>query len=259
MDEERRAAWEAAFAKLREGLQIWEIPSEEHYALLPQGLFEGMNEVEAIEEALFVVRYWLHGQDLSPIPPRGLAEADNWFAMQSTWLEKRQAEKLRAMIEASGQDPDYWEALNLIAVRLHKNGMPFPDDLADWVIELHKWAIDPCNSGLEKPPQHRGKPYYANANRDSSIADVFSLLDFLGLESKEVRYSVIAESLLQDKVLAGSKNPQEVVRKAIESADEFDGKLPSPWECWPSPQANAERRKEAKRRKRSDIGNHSGL
>ena len=130
---------------------------------------------------------------------------------------------------------------------------------SDWVTELHKWAIDPCNSGLEKPPQHRGKPYYANANRDSSIADVFSLLDYLGLESKEVRYSVIAESLLQDKVLAGSKNPQEVVRKAIESADEFDGKLPRAWECWPSPQANAERRREAKRRKRSDIGNHSGL
>ena len=129
MDEERRAAWEAAFAKLREGLQIWEMPLEEHYALLPQGLFEGMNEVEAIEEALFVVRYWLHGQDPSPIPPRGLAEADNWFAMQSTWGEKRQAEKLRAMIEASGQDPDYWEALNQIAVRLHANGMPFPDDL----------------------------------------------------------------------------------------------------------------------------------
>ena len=88
---------------------------------------------------------------------------------------------------------------------------------------------------------------------------MFSLLGYLGLESKEVRYSVIAESLRQDKVLAGSKNPQEVVRKAIESADEFDGKLPSAWECWPSPQANAERRKEAKRRKRSDIGNHSGL
>ena len=163
------------------------------------------------------------------------------------------------MIEASGQDPDYWEALNLIAVRLHANGAPFPDDLTDWVIELHRWANDPCNSGLEKPPQHRGKPYYANANRDGLIAYVFGLLGYLGLESKEVRYSVIAESLPQDKVLAESKNPQEVVRKAIESAAEFDGKLPRPWECWPSPQANAERRRKAKRRKRPDTGNHSGL
>ena len=259
MDEERRAAWDAAFAKLDEGLQVWELPTEEHYALLPQGLFEGLNEVEAIEEAGFVARYWLHGLDLSSIPPRGLAEADDWFAMRSTWGEKRQAEKLRAMIEASGQDPDYWEALNLIAVRLHANEMPFPDDLTDWVIELHKWAIDPCNSGLEKPPQHRGKPYYANANRDGSIAHVFVLLGYLGLESKAVRYSVIADTLRQDNVLAGSKDPQEVVRKAIESAAESDGKLPSAWECWPSPQANAERRREAKRRKRPDTGNHRGL
>ena len=259
MDKARRTAWDAAFAKLREGLQVWDLPTEEHYALVPQGLFEGLNEVEAIEEACSVVRYWLHGRDLSPIPPRGLAEAEDWFAMGSTWGEKRQAEKLRAMIEASGHDPDYWEALNLIAVRLQANGVPFPDDLADWVIELHKWAIDPCNSGLEKPPQHKGKPYYANANRDGAIANVFDLLGYLGLESKEVRYSVIADTLCQDQVLVGSRNPQEVVRKAIESAAEFDGKLPSPWECWPSPQANAERRKKAKRRKWPDTGNHRGL
>ena len=258
MDEERRAAWDAAFAKLRKGLPVWELPIEEHRALLREGLFEGLNEVEAIEEACFVLRYWLHGLHLSPIPPRGPTEAHYWYGIKALWGEKRQAEKLRAMIEASGHDPDYWEALNLIAVRLHANGVLFPDDLADWLIELHKWAIDPRNSGLKKPAQHKGKPYYANDNRDSAIAHAFSLLGHLGLESKEVRYSVIADTLCQDNRLARSRNPQEVVRKAIESAAGFDNRLPAPWECWPSPQANAERRKKAKRRKRSDTGNHSG-
>ena len=63
MDRERCDAWAAAFAKLKTGLQVWDLPPEEHYALLRPGLFEGMDEVTAQEEAEWVVRYWLHGRD----------------------------------------------------------------------------------------------------------------------------------------------------------------------------------------------------
>ena len=71
MDMPRRAAWAAAFKKLNAGLKVWEMPAEEHAALLRPGLFEGLDEVAAHEEAAYVVRYWLHGFDRSLIPPRG--------------------------------------------------------------------------------------------------------------------------------------------------------------------------------------------
>ena len=71
MDKPRRAAWAAAFKKLNAGLEVWEMPAEEHAALLRPGLFEGLDEVAAQEEAACVVRYWLHEFDWSPIPPRG--------------------------------------------------------------------------------------------------------------------------------------------------------------------------------------------
>ena len=61
MDMPRRAAWAAAFKKLNAGLKVWEMPAEEHAALLRPGLFEGLDEVAAHEEAAYVVRYWLHG------------------------------------------------------------------------------------------------------------------------------------------------------------------------------------------------------
>ena len=67
MDKERCDAWAAAFAKLKTGLQVWDLPPEEHYALLRPGLFEGMDEVTAQEEAEWVVRYWV-------LPPSSVGE-----------------------------------------------------------------------------------------------------------------------------------------------------------------------------------------
>ena len=215
MDRNRRAAWDAAFAKIANGESI---SSAEHYALLRPGLFEGLNDVEATAEAANVVRYWLHGMDWSPIPPRGRAEANNWFAMRKIWGEKRQAEKLRNMIEASVSDLDYWDALNLISVRLLANSLPFPDDLADWAIEFHKGASPP-------PKHHRGTPRYANLNRDNMIADVFGLLGYLGLDRKMVRYNVLESYFDVD---------ERTVMSAIKADARFDRKLPPPWKCWPS-------------------------
>ena len=71
MDEPRRAAWAAAFKKLNAGLKVWEMPAEEHAALLRPGLFEGLDEVAAQEEAACVLGYWLHEFDWSPIASAG--------------------------------------------------------------------------------------------------------------------------------------------------------------------------------------------
>ena len=217
MDRKCREAWESALAKLDQGE---EIPSEEHYNLVPEGLFEGMDKVAVHEEALYVVRYWLHGACLSPIPWRGSREADNWFAMRETWGEERQLEKLRNMIEASVCDPDYWQALNLISARLHDERRPFPDELADWACRLHRGELHPPS----KPQSHEGRPYYANDNRDSWYASVFMLLWFLGLTSRMECYSVIATE-------CGAS--ERTVADAIKAATQSDGRFPAPWECWP--------------------------
>ena len=47
MDKPRRAAWAAAFEKLDAGLKMWELPAEEHAALLRPGLFKGLGEAAA--------------------------------------------------------------------------------------------------------------------------------------------------------------------------------------------------------------------
>ena len=83
MDKPRRAAWAAAFKKLNAGLKVWEMPAEEHAALLRPGLFEGLGAVAAQEEAACVVRYWLHGFDWSLIAPRGPTIAAQWHSIEA--------------------------------------------------------------------------------------------------------------------------------------------------------------------------------
>ena len=55
MDRGRCDAWAAAFAKFEAGFKVWDLPPEEHNALLRPGLFEGMDDVTAQEEADLVV------------------------------------------------------------------------------------------------------------------------------------------------------------------------------------------------------------
>ena len=101
-DGQRRAAWDAAFEQLNAGLAV---PAEVHEALLRPGLFEGLDAVAAHEEAVYVVRYWLHGFDWSPIPPRGPAIAANWPFIEPTFGAHRADEALQNYIQASRHDP----------------------------------------------------------------------------------------------------------------------------------------------------------
>ena len=216
MDRKRQAAWEAALAKQDRGE---EVPSEEHYDLLREGLFKGMNKVDAGEEARYVVRYWTHGVSLDPIRGRGQAEANNWFKIGETWGEERQTEKLRAMIEASEHDPDYFDALNSLCVQFHEKAEPFPDALAAWAIAFHK-------DERPRPPKrqsNKGEPHYANVIRNSWFATTFELLRYLGL-GKMDSYAAIAEVFGLDSA---------AVANAIRAYRKSDHTLPAPWECWP--------------------------
>ena len=195
------------------------VPAQEHHALLCEGLFKGLDKVAAEEEARYVVRYLLSGEDLSDIPPRGPREARNWFAMREEWGAARQTEKLRNMIDASQHDLDYWTALHHIAIRIQEERLWWPAVLADWDIAVRRgtWS---------KPAQARGKdgrPHYAKDARNLWIAYAFTLLVHLGLEKME-GYYVIADELGKS---------ERTVMDAIRSARAGARRLPTPWECWP--------------------------
>ena len=225
MDEERRARWIRAIRQSRRGEPV---SPQDHDALLPDGLFRGLNKVDAEEEARYLVRYLLAGEDLSDIPPRGPLEADNWFAMRDEWGAERQMEKLRAMIAASRYDPVYSAALQHVAIRIQEERRWWPAILADWDIAVRRgtWS---------KPVQPRGKngqPHYAKDARDLWIAYTFTLLVQLGL-GKTAAYYVIAEEL--------DRNERTVMR-AVRAAKARIQRLPAPWECWPCwPQGAAAR------------------
>ena len=222
----RRAAWAAAFEKLDAGLAVWEMPAEEHAALLRPGLFEGLDEVAAQEEAACVVRYWLHGFDWSPITPRGPTIAAHWPGLESGFGAHRAEEALRNYIQASTHDPDYREALDGLAVWHHEQGRPFPAPLAAWAIQCYRGK----RPTPPKPRGDQGRPAYAQANLNLAIAEVFHLLGYLGLHRQDVRCSVIG---------AAFGRTEDAVRKAVATHASSTGKLPAPWECWPPPRRKA--------------------
>lgn len=260
MHKKRRAAWESliakkarrakrieeierlepkarseAFARLHhemaKGPMEDEITFKEQSKLMHVGMFEGLNRADALEEARYVVRYWLHGMLLDPIRWRWESEVEIWFWLGETWGAERQAEKLRNMIEASKNDPDYWDALNWLVVLLRARGEPMPEDLVDWTIDLHKTQIRELRQQHEgylkepkRPRSNEGQPRYAMDNRNKALAYVFGLLGHLGLESESVRRRVIAE---HQEISVRS------VSDAIEAGVQQDGELPMPWECWP--------------------------
>ena len=227
MDKQRRAAWNAAFKKLNAGLKVWEMPAEEHAALLRPGLFKDLDAAAVQEEAACVVRYWLHGFDWSLIAPRGPTIAAQWHRIKEIFSPERAEEALRNYIQASEDDPDYREALDGIAVWHHEQRRPFPAPLAAWAIQRHLGQ-------LRTPPQPRGdhgRPAYAQANLNLAMDFAFHLLAYLGLHNKNVRYSVIGEAV---------GCTEDAVRKALATDARSTGKLPAPWECWPPPRRKAQ-------------------
>ena len=221
MDARRRAAWDAAFEKLDAGLAV---TPEAHAALLRPGLFEGLSPVAAPEEAACVVRYWLHGFDWSPIPPRGPTIAAQWPRIESAFSPQHADEALRNYIQASRYDPDYREALDRIAAGYHDPSRLFPPPLDAWASQCYRGE----RPTPPKPRGDHGRPAYAQANRNLAMAEVFHLLGYLGLQDKKkgMRRSVISEAFACS---------EDAVRKAVETHARQTGTPPRPWECWPAP------------------------
>ena len=135
------------------------------------------------------------------------------------------------MIEASKHDPDYWDALNWLVVLHRARGVPLPEDLEEWAIDLHKSQIRALRKNyphpLVEPPRPRsneGSPRYAMDNRNSTFASAFGLLGYLGLKSESVRREAISE------VYGVSIR---TVKDSIEAGMQQESRLPKPWECWP--------------------------
>ena len=204
---------------IRKSRRAEPVPPQEHNALLCEGLFEGLGRADSEEEARYVVRYLLSGEDLSDIPPRGPREARNWFEMREEWGAARQTEKLRNMIDANRHDLDYSTALNHIAIRIQEERRWWPAMLADWDIAVRRgtWSRPARVRG------NHGQPRYAKDARNLWIAYTFTLLVHLGV-GKTVGYYVIADELDKD---------ERTVMRAIQAAKAWIRRLPAPWECWP--------------------------
>ena len=136
------------------------------------------------------------------------------------WGAARQEEKLRNMIEASAHDIDYWEALNLIAARLHREGQRLPDALAKWAAESHEGS----RAAPRRRQSNKGEPHYTHDNRNDAFGYAFAVLRYLGLGKMDC-YRAIAD-------VRGVT--EETVRNALKAHARSGGKLPAPWECWPS-------------------------
>ena len=225
MDKKREAAWRAAIAKLRrrykrgaESAKLSpeeqkaeyakldpkdDISSEEHYALLREGMFEGKNKADIQEEAFLFLEYWLYGLSDDPIPWLGEMIANHWFWTRD-WDRKwgrNYAEKLLwKYINAT--DFDHWDALNKIAARLHRERQPFPESLADWVAE----RLEGAPPKPKKKQAHKGGPPYARENRNNLFVTADSWLKHYGMKNSADRIHVITEYF-------GDK--EDVVRKGL--------------------------------------------
>lgn len=200
MDENRRAAWEAAIAKRERGEDV---PPDERNALLRDGMFNGEATPVVMEEAALFLRYWLHGLSLEPLPWFGEIIAASWFHLRDwdrEWNRNRADKKLRDYVAA--EDFDHWEVLNIIAARLHRQREALPDVLADWAAEFHEGK-------RPRPPKgrgNRGEPPYAHEERNGIFFMADDWLEHFGMSRAADRLAAIA---------AFAEVDEEVVRRGL--------------------------------------------
>ena len=72
MDRKRRTAWESAIAKRERGEDV---PEDEHYALLREGMFDGEATPAVRDEADLFLRYWCGGMDTRKGAPQARTRA----------------------------------------------------------------------------------------------------------------------------------------------------------------------------------------
>ena len=204
MDRKRRAAWESAIAKRERGEDV---PEDEHYALLREGMFDGEATPDVQGEADLFLRYWCGEMDTRPLPWLGQVLADHWFRLRDEWGARwgpRRADAiLQEYINAAG-DFDHWQALSLIAARLHRAREPFPDVLADWAASVHEGREAP-----KREQAHMGNPPYALEERNRFFAMADHYLERFGMTHAKDRLAVIAGFFDTDDI------GEDVVRKGL--------------------------------------------
>ena len=187
MDEQERAAWEAL---IRRKLREENPPNQEFHALIHEGMLKGLEKDVAQETAMYVVRYWLAGEDLSDIPSRGVQDASDWCAAGAVWGPEFQDEMLLNLIAQSDRDPDARETLHHIQIQRHLEGQPWPAALIDWEIDVKR--------GKRRKPArrrgNRGQPAYAKGRRNQHIHASVLLLWWLGM-GKMDSYHVVGEEI----------------------------------------------------------------
>ena len=197
-------------------------------------------ERPSIEEAEQIVRELLADADLSELPP---ASKDflwgNWV-----WIKKNSphhsGEALRNWIAASKRDPDYWNALKVLAARVLKERHRLPDSLRDWLADV-------LEGNLARPRGRPGKRWDANDNRNMWIGYAVSILTQLGMtatrttrapENKEMREESACDAVSNYLFSLGSRELKlkyGTVVSAWSSLRNDDGYLPPPWEAWEKP------------------------
>ena len=200
MDDERRAAWKAAISLRDQGKDV---PNEDHYALLREGMFKGVSKADAAEEAYLFLQYWVHSLNRSPLLWLGEAIGHHWFHLcdwDRQWGSNRADKALREYVAAT--DFDHWTALNTIAARLHRERKPFPDVLADWSAEFHE--------GKHKPPRkergHKGLPPYVHEGRNAAFFMADNWLEHFGMTCAEDRLTAIS---------GFTRDGEDVIRKGL--------------------------------------------
>ena len=92
------------------------------------------------------------------------------LAAQYFAFEVVRKEILQDLIRCSGQFKPAWDALGLIARHLRRTGTPFPDELADWLVELEVLG------GPRRRPKTQRKGPYCNYVRNVFIFYIASQL-----------------------------------------------------------------------------------
>ena len=177
---------------------------------------------------------------MSELPP---ASKDflwkNWVGIRENFPH-RAGEALQNWISASKRDPDYWDALKVLAAGLLRDREPLPDALQGWLADM-------LEGNLARPRGRPGKHWYANDNRNMWIGYAVSMLTQLGMtatrttrvpETRSLKKESACDAVSNYLCSLGSRElglSYEDVVSVWSSLHDDDGRLPLPWEAWEKP------------------------
>lgn len=111
-----------------------------------------------------------------------------WEFFTTRWIRNEPDLALNIyFISKAKSHSDYWEALEQIETRYHRNGQPLPTALAEWRADV--------NEGKQtKPKRKRGRPN-ENSSRNMRIVHCILVLEFLGMNPTRNDATELKESV----------------------------------------------------------------